>query len=397
MFGFLFSRIQRYRDLREIYRPYPELAKIPNAIQEDRIHLDAALDWLMQAHIATNEQGVAAGFNLRTRSWGNAYRETTGYILPSLLLAADTYNQPDLQSAALKMAEWELAEQQEDGSYGELQPDGSMSKKIFNTGQVLLGLCVIARRTADSRFIEAAKRAADWLTSLQASDGSWDKYTTQGPRTYHAGVAWPLLEAFHLTKDERYLRAAERSLDWVLDQQKPNGWFEQTSLSHPDHPWTHLIVYTLRGLFESSQLLPVESRYKRSCLEAVKTASQAILNTYTHAKRSSFSLLPGTLDPEWKGKERYSCLTGDAQLAILWLKLGKLSQNPHLIEAAHSLIDDVKRTQVLISCHPEVRGGILGSFPIYGSYVAYHTLNWATKFFIDALLLKQNPDLDLRA
>ncbi len=36
--------------------------------------------------------------------------------------------------------------------------------------------------------------------------------------------------------------------------------------------------------------------------------------------------------------------------------------------------------------HPAVRGGIAGSFPIYGAYERLKYPNWASKFFIDAIL-----------
>jgi hypothetical protein len=32
----------------------------------------------------------------------------------------------------------------------------------------------------------------------------------------------------------------------------------------------------------------------------------------------------------------------------------------------------------------ETRGGIKGSFPVFGGYCPYQYLNWASKFFIDA-------------
>lgn len=398
MFGFLTSRLKTARIVHRIRRGYPDIKQLPTPIQADHIHLEAALDWLKAAHGATQEKGIAAAFNLQTARWGNAYRETTGYIIPTLFTAAEQQSRADLKSFALKLAEWELSEQQTDGAYGELQSDGTFSKKIFNTGQVVFGLCDAARRTLDPRFEAAARRAADWLVSMQRTDGSWERYTTQGPRTYHASVAWPLLVAYQLTHEERYLQAATKSIDWVLDQQTPNGWFAHTSLSHPNHPWTHLIAYTLRGLFECSQLLPATERVRaEKCLDAVRIASTAILATYKQAKESRFPFLPGTLDPHWQGRERSTCLTGDAQLAILWLRLGKHVGDQALLTAAHQLIDDVKKTQIIDSTSPEIRGGIFGSFPLQGSYVAYNTLNWATKFFLDALLLKQDPDLDLHA
>jgi len=46
----------------------------------------------------------------------------------------------------------------------------------------------------------------------------------------------------------------------------------------------------------------------------------------------------------------------------------------------------LKRTQNRHSREPGVRGGIKGSWPVGGDYGAYEVLNWATKFFADALM-----------
>jgi len=46
----------------------------------------------------------------------------------------------------------------------------------------------------------------------------------------------------------------------------------------------------------------------------------------------------------------------------------------------------VKSTQNRTCPDPGVRGGIKGSSPLGGEYGPYQILNWATKFFVDALL-----------
>jgi len=46
----------------------------------------------------------------------------------------------------------------------------------------------------------------------------------------------------------------------------------------------------------------------------------------------------------------------------------------------------LKGTQNRRSREPGVRGGIKGSWPVGGDYGAYEVLNWATKFFADALM-----------
>jgi hypothetical protein len=44
------------------------------------------------------------------------------------------------------------------------------------------------------------------------------------------------------------------------------------------------------------------------------------------------------------------------------------------------------RTQDCTSPNGGLRGGIRGSFPVNGAYGRYRVLNWATKFFVDALM-----------
>jgi len=43
---------------------------------------------------------------------------------------------------------------------------------------------------------------------------------------------------------------------------------------------------------------------------------------------------------------------------------------------------------------PETRGGIKGSFPIFGQYGTYQYLNWACKFFVDANMLEREIRAD---
>ena len=45
------------------------------------------------------------------------------------------------------------------------------------------------------------------------------------------------------------------------------------------------------------------------------------------------------------------------------------------------------RCQDLATPNPAVRGAIKGSQPIWGRYAPFSYPNWATKFFIDAVLL----------
>jgi len=58
-------------------------------------------------------------------------------------------------------------------------------------------------------------------------------------------------------------------------------------------------------------------------------------------------------------------------------------------DAALALNQFVRRT-VRLDAPPEVRGGVKGSFPVSGKYGAYEYLNWAAKFFVDAMQLEMS-------
>jgi hypothetical protein len=48
----------------------------------------------------------------------------------------------------------------------------------------------------------------------------------------------------------------------------------------------------------------------------------------------------------------------------------------------------LKSLQVVDTADPALDGAIPGSFPLFGEYMRAGYPNWATKYFIDALLLR---------
>jgi hypothetical protein len=73
-------------------------------------------------------------------------------------------------------------------------------------------------------------------------------------------------------------------------------------------------------------------------------------------------------------------------MARLWLCLYEVSDDESYYTAATKAITFVARTQNLQTSTHAIRGGISGSYPIYGIYERFNFPNWAAKFFIDALL-----------
>jgi hypothetical protein len=79
-------------------------------------------------------------------------------------------------------------------------------------------------------------------------------------------------------------------------------------------------------------------------------------------------------------------LTGSAQLGLILTRLYRREGERRLLQTARSLVDFLAFSQRLNGIGRNRRGGIAGSFPIWGRYVPLKHPSWATKFFLDHLL-----------
>jgi len=146
----------------------------------------------------------------------------------------------------------------------------------FNTGQILLGLAV-AQTTWDA-YESPMCRAADWLVDTQDDDGCWRRFPTPfaqpGEKAYETHVAWGLFEAERVRPDHGYAQAGLRQGDWALQYQKDNGWIERCCLNDPVRPLTHTLGYALRGILEAYRISEDE-RYLRAALRTAEGLLQA--------------------------------------------------------------------------------------------------------------------------
>jgi len=351
-------------------------ALAPSAIQPG---LQAALEWIERAQRASGDGGISKGYHLIRRRWSPSYPETTGYTIPTLLNAALTLDRPDLQVLALALADYLLEVASPEGTVAHWA-DASSQPVVFDTGQALFGWLAAYQSTQDARYLQAATRAGSWLAAIQDSSGAWMRYQYQDVvKTIDSRVAWALLELYRHTRQEDHRQAAVRNLEWVLGQQDNDGWFRRCAFREGEDPFTHTLVYTLEGLFESGFLLN-EERYIRA---AVRTADALM------ARQRADGWLASTFGSGWQATSRSSCLTGNCQASRMWLRLFAQRGNPAYAEAAQRSIMFVSRTQKLRAANPGVRGGIAGSKPFYGRYERFVYPNWAAKFYIDALLTVQ--------
>jgi hypothetical protein len=364
-----------------------DLAGRQHPCHADATHLAAAVAWLGRAQDATGCGGVSAGYHAADGGWLPPYPETTGYIISTFVRYGDLTEDTTLVGRAVRMAEWELDIQLPSGAVrGGIgvndYPD------VFNTGQVIDGWCALFRKTGDPRLLSAAMRAGRWLAKVQAPDGSWTAHSYRGiAHAYHARVAWRLLELARLAADHDLLEAGRRNVNWILSGAADNGWIDRMEFKAGMRPLTHTIVYTLEGLLGCVPFL--EADLAGRALATVRAAAEHLLLFYERRKRSPDREplpLPATFGPSWRSDDRYSCLTGNAQLAIVWLRLYEHEGDARYLNAALKILDHIKSTQHLTSANPGIRGGVAGSYPCWGAYFPLAFPNWAAKFFADALM-----------
>lgn len=349
-------------------------------------HVQAALDWLARSQDATPDDGFSRGYSLTwnpylyQRGWQPSYPETTGYLIATLYEAARFFDRPELSARATRAARWEIAIQLPSGAVQGGVVGQPISPAVFNTGQVIFGWLAAFAETGDDAFASAASRAAHFLTQALDGDGHWrsgNSYFARSDATlYNARTAWALAEAGARLGHPEYMDAAARNLRAVAARQHADGWLPACCLSQPERPLLHTLAYAVRGLLEGGRVLQDDILIGRARLAAEHLAD--------HVREDGW--MAGRFGQGWTPAVTWSCLTGAAQMANVWLRLSELTGESMWLEPARRVLRFVKSTQNRRSADDGVRGGIKGSSPVHGEYGSYELLSWATKFFVDALL-----------
>ena len=354
----------------------------------DRERLEAAVAWILCAQKASHDDGVSLGyFPLATDGgWRPSYPETTGYLITSLLRYAARYNQAEVRRAADAMARWEIDIQMASGAVqgGPVVPAEKQTPAAFNTGMVLDGWCSAYETTQDPIFLEAGVRAAQFLANDLDPDGYFQTngdFVTSGEiKTYTCLCCWAMYRIGAITQEKSFKNAAILGTEAALKQQTGHGWIQHNCLSNSQIPLTHTIGYALQGILEVGILAERD--------DFVAAAEKGLRGAIRSMEDNGY--LAGRLDAGWRPAENFVCLTGSCQLAIVAYRLATLFGKQDLAEPARRLLRFVKATQCLESDDPGLVGGIAGSFPVMGKYMSAGFPNWATKYFIDAVMLLED-------
>lgn len=348
---------------------------------------DLAIGFLVRAIEACGGQGAAtyySRFYCPRRGWFWPYPETTGYIIPTLLEYAAFANRPELAELAVRQADWILSLQYENGALpgGHVAHGQKRPPSIFNTGQMILGLVAAADHTGDQKYLESASRAAHWLAGeADEKEGTWTShgFSSEKRPSYYTRVCWPMLEVFARTGETPIRAAALRVLGTIRSWQLPGGGFPGWMFEAGKAGYTHTVAYVLRGFLESARILGNDGEsFERA---AYKCAEELRRRMELRGK------LAGAYHSDLQGVYWYTCLTGNCQIAIIWMLIYQRTGDARFLSAALKALQFVIDKQRVRPLDQNLRGAIAGSSPIWGRYLTLRYPNWAAKFFVDACLM----------
>src|SRR5262245_13466823 len=353
--------------------------KTLDGLRDDRIRLEAAVTFITRSIEQCDGRASSKAYMVG-KGWLPPYRETTGYIIPTLLDLAEHLNRPDLASTAERMGEWLSDVQEPSGGFIERDLRQDTKPIAFNTGQILHGFNALILRRGRQDLVPHARRAGDFLVSSADETGSFVRNEHfDMAHAYNVRSAWALLTLSRLLGEKTYENVALANADWTVAQQTASGFFLNNSFQPGWNANTHGIAYVLQGLLEVHCISGREAY-----LAAVRRAAEQIDAIY-----NARHYLAAEIGENWEFLSSHLCLTGCAQLATVFCKLYGLGGDQRYLNTGLRLLNDVAATQNVTSLEKPYYGGIKGSLPIYGRYAPLQYPNWATKFFIDALLARR--------
>jgi hypothetical protein len=374
--GHLWQRRRERLELSPLYAPDP-------ADLDRRRHLDEAMEWLKRAQDAGADRGVSYGVAFG-EDFDLSYPETTGYVCQTFVDQERRTGNADLLRRAKAMGDWEIDIQLADGAVMGGKWNSQPTPAVFNTGMVLLGWSALIHRTGEQRYKDSARRASNWLLDMQEPDGRWvrgnSKFAESASTVYNVKAAWGLCEAGVALGETRFVDGAVRNAEYSLSRQRPNGWFPDCCLSDPVAPLLHTLAYSMQGLLGIGKLTGRDDFIG---------GARLLADQQLRIMRED-GFIPGRQREDFSAAVDWCCLTGSAQTSIVWSELYRITGEEKYREGVGRVNRYLLQHHDIRNPDPRLRGGVPGSWPVWGEYGRLTILNWATKFLVDALSLEED-------
>ncbi|MGI5818856.1 MAG: hypothetical protein ACOX9R_12250 [Armatimonadota bacterium] len=160
---------------------------------------------------------------MRTSRWSS---RSGGYTMVNMVWAWERFGDDRYLEKANEIFQFALERQRPDGSATQNLSEGS-DLKPWMMGIISQGVLELHRVDPSEEKLGFLRRISDYLVEQQLPDGSWlyivdeENPWKQGAGT--ATVAPQLVRMFHLTGDQRYLKAAQRATIWLFNTADPDA------------------------------------------------------------------------------------------------------------------------------------------------------------------------------
>ena len=360
---------------------------------ENSDHIRMILNWFRNAQEYNKDGGFPFGIDIGkylagAQTYGPSYPETSGYILASLVLAQKQGYKQVTQSMLDYTADYLVENQRVDGGYRTVLSSTSSHSLTFDTGQVLCGLTQYQANYPRDDVAECIERAANWMASQIENNGAYKVQSTffGEQRCYYTRATIGLALAAKLNNREDWRDAAIRNINWAIQFQDDDGWFDRFSFPDGELSNLHGISYTIRGILDTGILFGIEEFVDSAIL-----ATNSMLNANA-PKQNTSSSFPGHFTTGFRSVSREIIPTGLAQLSIICLKLGRITGQQSYTDFAQRQVENLKTMHLQNFQDPCIDGLLPGSWPLNGRYEPYFLPNWPIKFFLDALLVLEGVD-----
>lgn len=351
--------------------------------------LDNTIEWILNSFAVNGDGGSSAYYSLAT-GWKASYPETTGYIIPTLYDYYRYSNDENVLQIAKNAADWLLSIQSSEGGWQGLQVDVNYSLRVFNSGMILDGLIATYKNTNNSKYLEAGIRGAKWVVSKMDNKGFFSDNNVYGGGAFDTLVLAGVLMVLQYMEDNDekvfILNKVKFSLEVHGALQKENGSWGNCKCHVKSTMLLHHIAYTLDGLIICSDIIGNEKYYKKA-----KITARKLLSIFeVHGELASFYYLNWEPYKDIKNNKNSICLTGYAQISIVFQKIYRKENDLRYLNAALKINDILNRITNFNSKNKGLKYGVPGSYPIYGDYQKYQLVNWAAKYFAESLLLSMD-------
>lgn len=362
------------------FRFFDFKSKQQDTTQPGTTHLNRSLRWFKASLLP--DGGASAKYSMMTHEVAPGYPMTTAMWIPALLKIKNKY--PEIYHDVMgttditgDLVNWVLLTQRRDGTFpGSFGDFMNQPPRVFNNGVIIRNLLRYYETNQREDVLNACIQSAEWLLKVQSNDGSWRQFTFhQLSSNTITGAA--LIRLGQICNEPKYVEAGEKNIRFAIGLQSENGYFRGNGFDSASSAYTITIGYALNGILQAAELTGND--------DYIKSALNGLVPVLNLVRKDGF--LVGEIDEQFRSQSSFTCLPGNALLAMASYHLSKMTGNSDL-KLRGDLLTDYLKSRQMDSQTPTISGGISGSWPISGNYCSYEIPSWAVRYFTEALLLQ---------